>query len=185
MRSSICPSVGLTSISGSSSPVGLISCSAVTPPDLSSSYAAGVADTTRAEEGCCQYDYFFPEKGTASGSFRALSVDEMKDGSTQIVDMLKVSGEGQTVYLEAEGEVRDVKITSVAYSGYFYDLAQLWSCSGLKDSALQLMTDIPDGMPNLKITWRDADGQQARYLTQSGEDGSLILMPVDSVEAVG
>jgi hypothetical protein len=109
----------------------------------------------------------------------------MTDGSTQIVDMLKVSGEGQTVYLEAEGEVRDVKITSVAYSGYFYDLAQLWSCSSLKDSALQLVTDIPDGMPNLKITWRDADGQQARYLTQSGEDGSLILMPVDSVEAVG
>lgn len=152
-----------------------------------SSYAAGIISfrIPYAElEGRID-SRFFPEQGTASGSFRALSAEDMKDGSTQIVDMLKVSGEGQTVYLEAEGEVRDVKITSVAYSGYFYDLAQLWSCSGLKDSALQLVTDIPDGMPNLKITWRDADGQQARYLTQSGEDGTLILMPVDSVEAVG
>ena len=128
---------------------------------------------------------FFPETGSASGSFRALSAEEMTDGSTQIVDMLKISGEGQTVYLEATGEVQDVKITSVAYSAFFHDIAQLWSCSSMKDSALQLVTDIPDGMPNLKISWRDAEGPQACYLTQSGEDGSLILMPVDSVEAVG
>ena len=45
MRSSIWPSVGRTSISGSRSPVGLISCSAVTPPERFSSYSAGVAET--------------------------------------------------------------------------------------------------------------------------------------------
>ena len=55
----------------------------------------------------------------------------------------------------------------------------------MEDSALQLVTVIPDGMPNLKISWRDAEGEKACYLTQSGEDGSLILMPVEDVEAVG
>ena len=43
MRSSICPSIGLISISGSRSPVGLMICSA-TKSALSSSYCAGVAD---------------------------------------------------------------------------------------------------------------------------------------------
>ena len=152
-----------------------------------SSYAAGMVSfrIPYAELSGHVDSRFFPAEEKASGSFRALSAEEMTDGSTQIVDMLKVFGEGQTVYLEAVGEVRDVQITSVAYSAYFYDLGQLWSCSSMKDSALQLVTVIPDGMPNLKISWRNADGQQACYLTQSGENGSLILMPVEDVKAVG
>ena len=99
--------------------------------------------------------------------------------------MLKVFEDGQTVYLEAEGTVEDVRISTVSYSYFFYDIAQLWSCSSMKDSALQLITVIPDGMPNLKISWRSAGVEQACYLTQSGEDGSLILLPVGDVEAVG
>ena len=47
--------------------------------------------------------------------------------------------------------------------------------SGPRTHALMRLTHL----------WRDAEGQQASYLTQSGEDGSLILLPVDSVEAVG
>jgi hypothetical protein len=78
-----------------------------------------------------------------------------------------------------------VRITSVAYSAFFHDVTQLWSCSAMNDAALQLATVIPDGMPNLKISWRTAEGEQACYLTQSGEDGSLILLPVENVEAVG
>ena len=152
-----------------------------------SSYAAGIISfrIPYAElEGRID-SRFFPEQGTASGSFRALSADDMTDGSTQIVDMLKVFDGGQTVYLVAEGEVSDVHITSVAYSAFFHDVTQLWSCSAMNDAALQLVTVIPDGMPNLKISWRTAQGEQACYLTQSGEDGSLILLPVETVEAVG
>ena len=44
IKSSICPSIGCISTSGSISPVGLISCS-TTCPAWSSSYFAGVADT--------------------------------------------------------------------------------------------------------------------------------------------
>ena len=43
-RSSICPRVGFTVITGSSNPVGRMSCSTGVP-DCSSSYGAGVADT--------------------------------------------------------------------------------------------------------------------------------------------
>lgn len=126
-----------------------------------------------------------PAETKDAGSFRALAAEEMADGSTQIVDMLKVFDDGQTVYLVAEGAASDVRVNTVAYSSNFYDIAMLWSCSRMENSALQLITVIPDGMPNLKISWRGAQGEQACYLTQSGEDGSLILMPVGDVEAVG
>ena len=152
-----------------------------------SSYAAGIVSfrIPYAELDGQIDQRFLPDLQAASGSFKALDADQMTDGSTQIVDMLKVFDEGQTVYLVAEGEVSDVRITSVAYSAFFHDVTQLWSCSAMNDAALQLVTVIPDGMPNLKISWRTAEGEQACYLTQSGEDGSLILLPVEDVEAVG
>ena len=71
------------------------------------------------------------------------------------------------------------------YNGSFNESAVHWSCSGMENAAVQLVTEIPDGMPNLKIAWRGAAGEQSVFLTQSGEDGSLILMPGDSIEAVG
>ena len=49
---------------------------------------------------------------------------------------------------------------------------------------MQLSTLIPEGMPDLKISWRGADGEQVRYLTVSGQDGRPILAD-DSIEAVG
>lgn len=152
-----------------------------------SSYAAGIVSfrIPYSELNGRILGGLIPAETKDAGSFRALAAEEMADGSTQIVDMLKVFDDGQTVYLVAEGAASDVRVNTVAYSSNFYDIAMLWSCSRMENSALQLITVIPDGMPNLKISWRGAQGEQACYLTQSGEDGSLILMPVGDVEAVG
>ena len=77
-----------------------------------------------------------------------------------------------------------MRLTSVAYSGVFYETAQLWSCSLMENCAVQVSTWIPDGMPNLKLSYRNSEGLQNFYLTQSGEDGSLILLD-GRIEAIG
>ena len=110
--------------------------------------------------------------------------DQMVEGNTEIVDMVKLGEGGSTMYLIANGEVRDVRLTNVEYAGAFYETAQLWSCSLMRDCALQLETVIPEGMPNLKLSFRTNDGLTNLYLTESGEDGSLILAD-DSIQAVG
>lgn len=125
-----------------------------------------------------------PAEPRSEGGLRALHAEEMTDGSMPILDMLRAFESGQTVYLAAEGTLSDVSIARVEYSGGFYETAQLWSCSEMENAAVQLVTVIPDGMPNLRITWRDASGVQTRYLSQSGLDGSLILADAD-IEAVG
>ena len=119
------------------------------------------------------------------GSFRAVEGDALADGSTEILDFVKVFQDGQTVYLIADGPVNQVRLSRVDYSYGFYETAQLWYCSRMEDEALQVVTVIPDGMPNLKLSWMSAEGEHSVLLTQSGEDGSLILMPADAVEAVG
>jgi len=113
-----------------------------------------------------------------------VAAENMTEGNTEIVDMVKLGEDGTTLYLLVNGTARDVRLTQVAYSGVFYETAQLWSRSIMHDCAVQISTVIPEGMPNLKISYRAADGLKHLYLTESGEDGSLILAD-DSIEAVG
>jgi hypothetical protein len=54
----------------------------------------------------------------------------------------------------------------------------------MEDCALQIVTDIPEGMPELKLSYRDATGEHELYLSQSGVDGSFIFVD-GSIEAVG
>ena len=130
---------------------------------------------------------FLADPVEEEGTMRAVPAEDVEDGSLEIVDMVKVFEDGTMIYLVAEGSVKDLRIASVDYfdyNGTFNENAVRWSCSRLKDAAVQLLTVIPDGMPNLKISWRDAGGEQIRYLSQSGEDGSLLLVD-ESIEAVG
>ena len=98
--------------------------------------------------------------------------------------MVKAGNGGETYYIVADGTLSDLRIASVRYASGFYETGLLWTCSELKDAAVQLSTLIPEGMPDLKISWRGADGEQVRYLTVSGQDGRPILAD-DSIEAVG
>lgn len=155
-----------------------------------SSYAAGMVSFRIPNEKLLGHvdERFLAGPAPAGGEMRAVPAEEMVDGSMEIVDMVKVFDEGTTVYLVADGPVQDLRVSSVDYfdyNGSFNESAVHWSCSGMENAAVQLVTEIPDGMPNLKIAWRGAAGEQSVFLTQSGEDGSLILMPGDSIEAVG
>ena len=155
-----------------------------------SSYAAGMVSFRIPNEKLLGHvdERFLAVPASSGGELRAIPAEAMEDGSMEIVDMVKVYDEGTTVYLVSDGPVQDLRVSSVDYfdyNGSFNESAVHWSCSGLENAAVQLVTVIPDGMPNLKISWRGASGEQSVFLTQSGEDGSLILMPGDSIEAVG
>ena len=127
---------------------------------------------------------YIPAASTADGCFRVVRADDMIDGSMEIIDMVKASDEGEHIYFAVDGSVEDVRISRVDYTGIFYETAQLWYCSEMSDCAVQLVTVIPEGMPDIMISYRTAEGTRKLYLTESGEDGSLILAG-DSIEAVG
>lgn len=155
-----------------------------------SSYAVGMISFRIPNETLRGHvdERFLAAEDSAAGELRAVPAEEVADGSLEIVDMVKVQEDGETVYLVSDGSVKDLRIASADYfdyNGSFNESAVHWSCSSLQDAAVQLVTVIPDGMPNLMISWRTADGESSVLLTQSGEDGSLILMPGDSIEAVG
>ena len=149
-------------------------------------YAAGIMEFLvpySALEGYVKPEYI-PVTSTESGSFSVVPAETMTESSKEIIDMLRLHEDGQTIYLVAEGAVRNVRLTRVEYFDRFYETEQLWHCSEMNNCVLQLVTLVPEGMPELKISYEDANGKHEFYLSQSGVDGSFILVD-GSVEAVG
>ena len=126
------------------------------------------------------------EEGSVSVSFTA-DVD-VQQTNMPILDRVTVQPEGADLLLSVNGTIYNVEIATVQYFNDgvgFYETAEHWACSYLQNSAIQLVTVIPEGMPNLMLRYTAADGiTHKQLLSQSGEDGSLILTDTN-IEAVG
>lgn len=129
------------------------------------------------------------ERPSGDGSFTVSLQSDVAAGSVELLDKVTVSDSGEELCLKAEGTVYDISISSVEYADYnhkFFETDRHWNCSYMENCAIQLLTDIPDGMPDLMIRYTTADGTAHQYLiSQSGEDGSIILIDAESVEAIG
>ncbi|MGI5976507.1 MAG: DUF3298 domain-containing protein [Candidatus Limivicinus sp.] len=126
-----------------------------------------------------------PLPRSGSGSFSLKGREEIEDGSAEVIDRVVADEEGQDFWLQLDGIAYNVSISRIEYVDKLYRTAQLWNCSYMEDCLLQLRAGIPEGMPNLLLSYEDGDGNiQEFVLTQSGEDGSLILSSPD-IEAVG
>lgn len=151
------------------------------------SYAAGTVGYRIAyySLGDCLKPEWVAHDREPEGGFKLVTPEEFTDGTVEILDMVKAAGEGETLYIQAVGKIYDVTISTVGYADNFYEKELHWYCSEMEDNAVQLETMIPDGMPNLKISWTDSwGGQLSNLISQSGEDGSYILVS-DNIEAVG
>ncbi len=155
-------------------------------PDLYeiSSYAAGIVEFVIPYDALTGYvdEKWIPVPVEGSGSIELIKAEDMVDGSTPIVDKLVVGQEGAEFYLVARGSVSSLTVTEGDYADKFYPSSTLWSCSALEDGALQMVCPLPEGMPEIQISYRNDQGQQQFYLTVDGE-GSPTL--TDTVEAVG
>ncbi len=152
-----------------------------------SSYAAGIIEFTipYADLKGVIDDKWLPSQRSGEGEFSIKALSDVENGTQQITDKVIVDEGGEEVCLIADGTVYDVKLSAVDYTDRFFETAQLWHCSYLSDSAIQVVTLIPEGMPKLMLSYNTGDGETHRLLiSQSGIDGSLTLVD-DSIEAVG
>lgn len=151
-------------------------------------YAAGITEFRipyAQLEGKIEPRFLFPGDRTGKGRLTVDLLSNQEGGELPIVDKLVVSEDGQELCLMAEGEIYDVRICSVYYVDKFYENEQLWCASSLKNCALQLQAVVPEGLPDLLITYYTADGERhGKLLSQSGADGSFMLVD-DNIEAVG
>lgn len=121
-------------------------------------------------------EYLPPESradGTLTGAIEdggecAFLVDDGTDGL------------GAAVRFTASGRVEDLEISRVTYYDYsntFGRDSTLFYLSALEDGeTLEVRTWIPDVLPALQIRYFDAEGEKEYLISQSGRDGSLVLI---------
>ena len=154
------------------------------------SYADGIISFVFPYDQLYGYldESWFPAQRTGEGTLEVVALSDVPDGGLWIVDRLALDEDAGEWCLVARGTLYDVTVSDAYYSdftGSFFEHGQLWKAGELRNSGLQILTDIPDGLPNLMIRYRTADGQEhTRLLSQSGEDGHPMLVD-DTVEAVG
>ena len=149
-------------------------------------YAAGVTEFVIPYERLqgVMLDKYLPGERDGAGEFRVIPMEQVLEGSLELLDKI-TDKEGVELCLLAEGTVYDVYLSNVFYTDRFYEHQQLWCSSFMSDSALQIVTTIPEGIPDLMIRYTTADGQQVRkLLTQSGLDGSYQLTD-DQIQVLG
>ena len=147
------------------------------------SYAAGLIEFTLPYAWLAYQinaDYL-PAEREADGTLTAeLSESADAAGSATYVYDTGTGGLGACVTFTASGTVEDIELNAVTYLEYsnLYRVdGTLWYAERLSDGeSVCVQTWIPDVMPNLAISWRDSEGEHTKYISQSGMDGSLILM---------
>ncbi|MBQ3481740.1 MAG: hypothetical protein IJH48_05290 [Oscillospiraceae bacterium] len=133
---------------------------------------------------------FFPVKRDGTGTFEIVRVGEVTDGTVASIDRLVVS-DGEEMYLKVKGTIYDLTISSFYYVDQaqgderFYETDRHWYASYMSDCALQICAVVPNGMPDLMISYTDADYVQHRlFLSESGVNGGITLVD-DTIKAVG
>ena len=125
----------------------------------------------------------------SGGEMKVLRVSDVPEGTLVSIDRLVVS-DGEELYLKTEGTLYDVLISSVAYYDQqdgqrFYETERYWYASFMTDCALQLSVALPEGMPNLMISYTDENHVSHRLLlSENGVDGTPVLVD-DTIVAVG
>ena len=130
-------------------------------------------------------DRLLPAKRSGEAVLSIRPLREVENGSVEILDRIVADESGEELCIEISGTAYDVRISSVNYTDRFYETERLWYASRMSDCAIQLLTVLPEGVPNRMVSYTDAQGVVHRLLiSQSGEDGSVQLVS-DEIEALG
>ena len=128
-----------------------------------------------------------PKPHAYTGELTLIEQKDFQNGSMEVIDKLTADAEGEELCLVADGTVYDVEVLRVSYTDYsrsFMETAQLWQSSYMDNCAVQLQTRIPEGMPDLMVGWRTAEGEEVRRLVTRGESGNAVFVS-DTISAVG
>jgi hypothetical protein len=134
-------------------------------------------------------EQYLPVKREGEASLGVVKLDEVEDGTVKSIGRLDIS-EGEHLYLTVQGKAYDVSVSKASYydqgeGATFYERERLWYASFMEDCALQLNVIVPEGMPDLMISYTDADYVEHRLLlSESGADGAPVLVD-DTIQAVG
>lgn len=126
-------------------------------------------------------DSWFPqERIIPNGQLEVLRFTQADAGRFEQFAELYLDREGGTYLLHSTGLIYDLTIESGFWNmdgTVFTPERTVFRADSLVTSdAVMIQTDVPDVLPNLRITYTGADGAVTVYLSANGEDGTPLLL---------
>ena len=102
-----------------------------------------------------------------------LEITNENSSGKEIIDLVTVDNSENDLYLDCSGIIYDLHI------------GDEWYCNVLNNSAVQLRAKLPDGFPELMISYSSGGKDFNMLLSKDGETGSAILINYSDIEVVG
>lgn len=120
--------------------------------------------------------FFPPETNLSCGTLKA----QIGTPSFEHISELIIDHDCTEIYLSADTAIYDVKIEVGTWSEdglYFTPQQTLFATTGIgPNDAILLQTKIPDVLPNLLVSYHTPQGDVSYYISQSGENGEILLI---------
>ena len=126
-------------------------------------------------------DAFFPaEEDFSEGSVYASKLDDTDiDSYTQITEVI-LHEDGELILLRCDGLVRNLRVDLGTWSDdgtvYTAEATVLASATLSPGDGIMIQAQIPDVLPTHRLSYRTANQEVVQFISQSGKDGSIILM---------
>jgi len=126
-------------------------------------------------------DAFFPVERINSGELVAESFENYNtDRFNQSCEIIQNAGSQRIILHCGDGAVNNLKINQGFWDAegkQFTSNATILACATVTPGdAVIIECDIPDVMSNLQVTYTSDGSEHTKYITQSGKDGSIILL---------
>lgn len=130
--------------------------------------------------GILQDAYFPPEHTESSGNISAILFSDADISSyTQFHEVI-LESEGERILLHTDAAVSNIQIAAGSWTidaDEFIPEVTVFAANTLNSQeVIMLQTYIPDTLPNLQLTYTSGGTQVTVYISQSGKDGSILLL---------
>ena len=129
-------------------------------------------------------DAYFPDEyQPSSGKLIAESADQADTARfAQLMDVV-IHPQGEQVLLYSDKTIRNLKITRGNWTPdglYFIPDYDVFNATGVSDKqAISIRLTIPEMLPNLMVSYETANEVRRFYISKSGLDGSVVLLPIE------
>ncbi len=124
--------------------------------------------------------YFPPETVLTEGTVSAEVFNQEDAARFQRFSEVILDSEGEKILLYTDGSVTDVRIRQGTWTEDGLDFipeAMVFAANGLSQGdAVLLQASIPDTMSNLQLQYTSNGETVTKYIGQSGQDGSILIM---------
>lgn len=131
--------------------------------------------------GIIANEFFPPEKEVLEGQINAQLLSEIDTSSFTQLPKITLNESGESFLLYADGAISDVQIEIGTWNedgSVFFPTSTVFAAVSITPGdGIIVQAFIPDTMPSIRITYANGAETTSVFLSQSGIDGSAVLIP--------